>query len=162
MKPSRPSIIIGFAVVAAVVAWSIVRFTYASLPLLPWTAMPTLVVLAFAEAYIGMGTKARIQHRSGARPIEPLVAARLAALGKASSHTAAALGGVALGLTIYLAGSLDKPTPRSDFFVSLGTTIACALLVAAALYLEQACRIPKGPTRAERPDDREWDPSDHA
>jgi hypothetical protein len=162
VNPSRPAVVLGLAIASAVVAWLIVRFTYASLPLLPWTAMPSLLLLALGETYVGLVTRARIQRRPDTKPMDPLVAARLAALAKASSHAAAALGGVAVGFAIYLAPSLDKPTPRTDFYVSLGTFIACALLVAGAWFLEHCCRTPNGPERIERPDDIEWDPTDHA
>jgi hypothetical protein len=48
-------------------------------------------------------------------------------------------------MAIYLLSSLDKPTPRRDFYVSGGTTLAAIVLIAGALILEHACRVPKGP-----------------
>ena len=145
MKPTRLAILAAIVIGAAVFAWLLVRFVYSSLPLLPMTMLPSLLLLALGELYTGMVTRSRIQRRPGTKPIEPLVAARLAALAKASSHAAAVLVGGFAGIAIYLISSLDKPTPRRDFFVSSSTFLAGAALIGAALFLEYACRIPKGP-----------------
>jgi len=145
VKPTRLPVLAVILIVAAVLTWSLVRFLYGSLPLLPWTMVPSLLLLALGELYTAFVTRARIQHRPGTKPIEPLVAARLAALAKASAHGAAALVGVLGGITIYLTSALDKPTPRRDFFVSGGTVLAAIALIVAALVLEHACRVPKGP-----------------
>lgn len=151
MKPTKLAVLAALVVGVAAVTWLVVRFLYSSLPPLPWTMVPSLLLLAVGEAYTAAFTRARIQHKPDTKPIEPLVAARLAALGKASSHAAAVLAGVFAGLAVYLASSLDKDVPRQDFYVSLGTFGASIALVAAALYLEYACRVPKGP---EDEDDR--------
>ncbi|MEV0401745.1 DUF3180 domain-containing protein [Actinoallomurus sp. NPDC050550] len=145
MKPTRIAILAAVLVGVAVVVWAVVRFWYTSLPPLPWTMVPSLLLLALGELYTAFFTRARIQHKPGTKPVEPLVAARLAALGKASSHAAAVLVGGFAGMAVFLASSLDKPTPRRDFFVSGGTALAGIALIGAALFLEYACRVPKGP-----------------
>jgi Protein of unknown function (DUF3180) len=145
VKPTRYTVLAVALIVAAALSWAIVRFLYTSLPLLPWTMLPSLLLLALGELYTAVVTRARIQRRPGTKPVEPLVAARLAALAKASAHAAAALAGVFGGIAIYLASSLDKPTPRRDFWVSGGTTLAALVLIVAALVLEHSCRVPKGP-----------------
>lgn len=145
MKPTRiPAVAVTLIVVAAL-TWALVRFLYSSLPLLPWTMLPSLLLLALGELYTALLTRARIQRRPGTKPIEPLVAARLAALGKASAYAAAVLAGVFGGMAIYLVSSWDKPTPRRDLFVSGGTALSAIVLIVAALLLEHACRVPKGP-----------------
>ncbi|MCW2948105.1 MAG: hypothetical protein JWR24_4822 [Actinoallomurus sp.] len=145
MKPTRLAVIVATVAVVAAVTWAVVRFLYTSLPLLPWTMVPSLLLLALGELYTALVTRARIQRRPDTKPIEPLVAARLAALAKASSHAAAVLAGVFGGIMIYLSSSLEKPTPLRDFFVSGGTVLAAVALIGAALFLEYACRVPKGP-----------------
>jgi hypothetical protein len=145
VKATRYPVLAVALIVAAALSWAIVRFLYTSLPLLPWTMLPSLLLLALGELYTALVTRARIQRRPGTKPVEPLVAARLAALAKASAHAAAVLAGVFGGIAIYLASSLDKPTPRRDFWVSGGTTLAALTLIVAALVLEHSCRVPKGP-----------------
>lgn len=149
MKPSRPGVLLGLAVAVGLVVWLLLRFTYASLPPLPWTAVPTLLLLALGEAFTGFNIRSRINRKPDAKdeikPVEPLVVARMAALGKASAHAATALAGVFGGFAAYLSSAMDKPTPRRDFIVSTGTFVAAVALVAAALFLEYACRVPKDP-----------------
>ena len=78
--------------------------------------------------------------------------ARLAALAKASSLAGAAIGGLAAGFLIYVAGSVDKSSAyRSDTFASGATIVAAGLLVAAALYLEYGCRVPTGRDQRAEP-----------
>jgi hypothetical protein len=145
MKPTRLSVLAAVLIAVAVLAWALVRFWYSSLPLLPWSTVPSLLLLGLGELYAALATRSRIRRRPGTKPIDPLVAARLAALGKASSHAAAVIAGGFAGVAVYLVSSLDKPSPRHDFFVSGGTFLAGMALIAAALFLEYACRVPKGP-----------------
>src|SRR5262249_55931595 len=86
------------------------------------------------------------------RPIAPIAVARMAALAKASSLAASIIAGLAAGFLIYVAGSLDKPAFRSDAYAAGGTFAAAVALVAAALYLENGCRV-RGPDND--PDHRE-------
>jgi hypothetical protein len=145
VKATRPAILIAVIFGVALVTWAVLRFSYVSLPPLPWTAVPTLLLLALGEAFTAVNLRGRIGHKPGTRPVEPLVVARMAALGKASAHAAAALAGVFGGFLLHLAAALDKATPRHDFFVSAGTFVAAVILVGAALFLEYACRVPKSP-----------------
>jgi hypothetical protein len=154
VKATRPALLIGLVVGIGLVTWALLRFTYVSLPPLPWTAVPTLLLLALGEAFTGFNIRGRIQHKPDTKPVEPLLVARMAALAKASSHAAAVLAGVFGGFLAYLAASLDKPTPRHDFFVSGGTFLAAITLVGAALFMEYACRVP-------RDSDEENDPGRH-
>ncbi|TDC81494.1 DUF3180 domain-containing protein [Actinomadura sp. 7K507] len=162
MKPSRPLFLIALVVVVAVITWAVLRSTYMSLPPLPWTAVPTLLLLALGEAFTGVNVLRRLRRKRGEghrpepgrkpppKPLEPMAVARMAALGKASAHSAAVIAGVFAGFAASLASSLDKATPRHDFFVSGGTFLAAAVLVGAAFFLEYACRVPKDPDEEER------------
>jgi hypothetical protein len=149
VKPTRPVVLIVLVVAVGAITWAVLGFTYVSLPPMPWTAVPTLLLLALGEAATGFNVRARIQRKPDTKPVEPLVVVRMAALGKASAHAAAVLVGVFGGFVGYLGSSLDKPTPRSDFFVSVGTFLAALALVGAALFLEYACRVPKRPEEEE-------------
>jgi hypothetical protein len=145
VRATRPAVLATLVTGIALITWAVLRFTYVTLPPLPWTAVPTLLLLALGEAFTGLNVRARIRHEPDTRPVEPLVVARMAALAKASAHAAAVLAGVFGGFLLYLSASLDKTTPRRDFFVSGGTFLAAIVLVAAALFFEYACRVPKGP-----------------
>ncbi|GAA2905888.1 DUF3180 domain-containing protein [Nonomuraea rubra] len=151
MKPTRPAVLVGILVVVALITWAVVSRNYSGLPLMPWTAIPTLLLLALGEAYSGWATKARIARKPGMKPVEPLAVARLAALAKASAYAGAVFGGVFAGFALHTVQLLDRETPRGEFFVATGSFVSCVVLVCAALYLEHACRIPKEPE--ERPRD---------
>ena len=158
MNPTRPGPLLAVAVICAAVAWLTVRQTFANLPPLPWTAVPALLLLTIGEVIAGRNLKARISGRRTGKPLQPIAVARMAALAKASSAAAAALGGLAAGFGIYVAGQLEKDVPRADALAAAGTVLAAAALVAAALYLERCCRAPQPPEDSGSPSgDRQAD-----
>ncbi|KAB8196599.1 DUF3180 family protein [Nonomuraea phyllanthi] len=142
MKPTHPGPLIGIAFVAGVLAWGLIQPIYGKV-FIPWTAIPTMLLLAIGEGYSAWATKARIARKPGTKPVEPLAVARLAALAKASAYAGAAFGGLFAGFAAYTVQMFDRETPRLEFFVAVGSFVACIALVCAALYLEHACRIPK-------------------
>ena len=145
MKPTKAHTLVLTALISAVGMWLVLQQVYTALPPLPWSGVPALGLLAIAEAITGRNVRARLAGRG--TPIPPIAVARIAALAKASSLAAALIGGLAAGFLIYVSGSLDKPAYRSDALVSAATLGAAALLVAAALYLEWGCRVPKSRDR---------------
>jgi len=148
MKPTKVRTLALAALVCAVLAWLLLRLIYASLPPLPWTGVPALVLLAVAEAVSGWNVRARLRGGGGTK-IAPIAVARMAALAKASSLAAALISGLAVGFLVYVLGSLDKPSFRTDAVTASVTLGSAMALMAAALYLEQGCRVPS------RPDDEE-------
>lgn len=144
MTPTRPRTLLLIAVLAGVVTWAVLIAVYASLPPLTWTLVPALLIAAGAEAWTGRDLRARI-HGDTAKPAPPLFVARMVALAKASSQTAALLAGVCAGFMVYLSGMTSAPTPRSDLVDASLSFGASLILLAAALYLEYCCRVPKDP-----------------
>jgi Protein of unknown function (DUF3180) len=147
VKPTRARTLLLVAVLAAAVTWALLIVVYASLPPLTWTGVPALLIAAAAEAWAGWDLRARIQGKRGTRPAPPLFVARIVALAKASSLTAALLAGISAGFMIYLSGMSSAPTPRGDLVDASLSFGACLVLMAAALFLEYCCRVPKDPDR---------------
>ena len=143
MKPTRPRVLALVVVLAAAVTWAVLKGVYASLPPLTWTGVPALLIAAGVEAWAGRDLRARIQGKRGARPAPPLFVARIVALAKASSQTAALLAGICAGFMIYLSGMASAPTPRGDLINASLSFGACLVLMAAALFLEYCCRVPR-------------------
>jgi len=142
MTPTRPRTLVAVAIACALVAWLVIRASFAQAPQLPWTAAPALLLLALAEAITGRNLKARIQGRVDGKPLAPIGVARAAALAKASSLGGAVFAGLAGGALIYALRYTNLPVARHDA-VSTGITLAAAIiLVVAALYLEHCCRAP--------------------
>jgi hypothetical protein len=158
MKPTRTRTLLAVAAVCAAVAWLAVRATFASLPRLPWTTAPLLLLLAFGEWWMGRNLRDRMRDPGSGKPIDAIAVARTAALARASSAAAAAFGGLALGFLIYVGGYLDKAIPRADALVATVTLASAAALAAAALYLEHCCRAPRPPDDADDdlPSARGW------
>jgi hypothetical protein len=140
MTPTRVRTLVIIAAVCAVIAWLLLRQAYSVLPPLPWTGVPALLLLAAAEAWTGRSLRARLRGRG--RPVPPIAVARMAALAKATSLAAAFVGGFAAGFLLYVAPSLDKAAYRADAYASAGTFVSAVILVLAALYLENGCRVP--------------------
>jgi hypothetical protein len=145
MTPTQPRTLVIIGVAVAAVTWALLTAIYSSLPPLTWTLVPALLIAALAEAWFGRDLRARIQRRPGTRPVPALFVARIVALAKASSQTAALLAGVSAGFMIYLAGKASAPTPRGDLVNSSLSFGASLILVAAALFLEYCCRVPGNP-----------------
>jgi Protein of unknown function (DUF3180) len=139
VTPTRVWSLVALGAVCAVASWLGLRVAYSSLPPLPWTGVPALLLLAIAESWSGRNLRARLRGRVGSKPIVPIAVARMAALAKASSLAGALVGGLTAGFLIYVLGSLDKSTPRSDAFAAGCTLASAVLLVLAALYLERGC-----------------------
>jgi hypothetical protein len=149
MKPTKIRTLALTALVSALAVWLLLHLVYASIPALPWTTVPALLLLALAEVVSGRNVRSRLRGSGGTR-IPPIAVARMAALAKASSLAAALIGGLAVGFLVYVLASLDKSAYRSDAVVAGVTLVSAMALVLAALYLEQGCRVP---TRRDDGDD---------
>jgi hypothetical protein len=155
VTPIRPRDLVVTALVVAVVVHLLVRLTYGSLPAFPLSAGLPLAVLGVAEAIAGSALRSRIRDRSGARPVQPLVAARAVLVARASALAGAVMTGVWAGLLAYVA-------PRSgDVAAAAGDTTAAALgvvgalvLIGGGLWLQHCCRTPDDPDGPEDADDR--------
>jgi hypothetical protein len=152
VTPTRARLLVALVVLAAAVGWGAVRlvdaYAASSLPV-PLTAPVVLFLLAGALALWTRGTRARLARAPGTKPMEPIVAARSAALAMAASRTGAIVAGFYLGVAIALVPSWDIPYARQRVLVSLVAVLGAGLVVAAALWLERVCRVP--PDSSEHP-----------
>jgi hypothetical protein len=149
VKPSNPGVLVGLVVVFALATWGVLQELYSEIPTVPWTAIPTLLLLAIGEAYTGWLTRARILRKPDTKPVEPLAVARLAALAKATAYAGAVFGGIFAGFVLRVLNLLDLPKPRQDAIVAGGSFVACVALICAALFLEYCCRVPGKPEDEE-------------
>src|SRR5450755_3959004 len=144
VTPSRSSVLAALAVVAGVLSWLVVHHEYESLPALPVIGPVTLGLLAAFELAYGYSVRSRLRN-PGTRPIEPIFVAKLAVFAKASSHAGAIVAGLYGGFLAYTLNHLGEPRIDADSRAS-GLSVAASLaLVAAALFLEYNCRVPRSP-----------------
>jgi hypothetical protein len=142
MRPTRARELVIAAVAAGVLAYLLLVWTYRSLPQLPRTGPLSVFIVALLEVQTASITRRRLAGRTDTRPITALTVARLAALAKASSLTAAAMAGGWAALLGYTASRTDEFGTAGGDLVTAGLGLGSALsLIAAALLLERVCRV---------------------
>jgi hypothetical protein len=157
VTPTRPTTLLGLAVVAALLAYGLAALDYGAVPQLPGGAPVPLALVAVAELLLAKVVRDRVLRRSARpgrpprRPMHPVQVARAAALAKASSPVGALLLGAYGGLFAWTARRASElAAARDDAVVAGLSALAAALLVGAALLLERACRVPDPPEDASR------------
>lgn len=154
IKPTSAATLLVAGLAAAALMWITISQWYWDVAKLPWLPAVTLAILALAEFILGQQTKARIERKPGRLPVEPLAVARYVALAKASSLAGAIFAGISLALTLWLAIEAQRvDAAAKDLPLAALSAGASLALVAAALWLERACRVPKDPDEKE-PDQR--------
>jgi hypothetical protein len=153
--PTRIRDLIAYAAAVTLITWLAMRQWYGDLPRLRWFVPLSLVLLAIAEVLAANQLRDRIRHRPGALPVQPLVAARMLALAKASAVVGAVMVGIWAGLLVYVVPRLGQLNAAgNDTVVGAIGVVAAVALTAAALWLEYCCRTPAPPDgdRHARPD----------
>lgn len=146
MKFTRIRDLFGIALVAALLTAIVLRLAYADLPTLPRLAGVTFGVLAVVEAILAWQLRNRITGKPGARPVQPLTAARAVALAKASSLVGAFMAGVWAGVVVTVLPLVAvSPAAGADQTTAFIGLVGSAALVAAALWLEHCCKTPDPP-----------------
>jgi hypothetical protein len=144
MRPTRRRDLATAALFAVVIAYVVTRHSYSDLPSPTVYSLAWLAVLIIAEAYVALVTRSRLAGRHGTRPINPLVAARIAALAKASSLVGALALGLYAGFFGWVIQLESTAATRDTRTAAIGVGLS-ALLVATAMFLEHVCRVPHDP-----------------
>lgn len=147
MRPTSQRVLLVVGVLCAVASWAVLQAIYNRLPPLAWTGVPAVLIAAGIEAWAGRDLKLRINGHEGYKPAPPMFVARIVVLAKASAYAASVLAGISFGFVIYLLRVLQAPTPRADMLTAAVTFVSSLILLTAALYLENACRVPKDDDR---------------
>ena len=144
MNPTRLRLLVGVAVVVGVLTWAVLTVLDAwrgGFPAIGWPTPATVAVLDVALAATVLAIRPRLLRRPGAKPLNPLLAARFAALALACSRVGAALVGGYTGFAVALVGVLDTSYGRERAIYAGLTVVASLVLVVLALVLERACRV---------------------
>ena len=163
MKPTRIVPLLLLGAIGLAIGWVAVhiveRFGGRILSV-PWAAAIGLVLLAGAVLIWALVSRPRLidpvrdrtgQRLSPAAPgstrpprtprMNPLVAARTAALAMAASRTGAVIGGFYLGIALALIPVIGSPTGSESVSTSALSVVACVVLVVSAVWLESMCRL---------------------
>ncbi|WP_105567757.1 DUF3180 domain-containing protein [Microbacterium halophytorum] len=109
-----------------------------------------LVVLGGACIALAWPIRKSVKDAKAPR-VDPFRALRVAVLAKASSLVGALVGGVCAGLLVFLASRPVVP-PVGSMTAIIAAVGASAALVAAALFAEYMCTLPKDPDDRDQPD----------
>ena len=155
MTPVRRRDLLVIAAGVALVVWLLVRRSYGDLPALSWWQPLPLGLLAVAEALAARALAERFADRrrrrsepgrrpvSTARPVDPLLAARLVVLAQASAYVGAVFTGVWAGVLLHTLPALGRLTAaRGDSVTGVLGVLLAAALTGAALWLEHVCKVP--------------------
>ncbi|MFJ7947337.1 DUF3180 domain-containing protein [Streptomyces sp. NPDC096354] len=148
MRQLRLGVLAGIFVAAGVLSWGGARLwdSLDTLPSVPLAAPVVLAVIAVILLATALSIRARLraqrERRSGAKGVEPLMAARAVVFGQASALVVSLVAGLYGGVGVFLLGSLDVPARRDQAIYAGLAVLAGIGVVAAALFLERVCKLP--------------------
>lgn len=149
MGPTSLATLAVAGLAAAALAWLLISGFYGDFPSLSFLPAAILLALTVLEGFLAVNTKARIERRPGHDPVDPLAAARYVVLAKASSLAGAIFAGFYAGVLVWLLVERTRAEATSaishDIPRAIAGLVASLALVAAALWLERSCRVPKRP-----------------
>jgi len=157
MTPVRHRDLLVLAAAVAFATWLVVRAGYGALAGFHWWLPLPLLLLAVVEA-MGARTlhvrlaadreRRRAPGRSpatAARPVEPMLIARLAVLAQASAWVGAVIAGLWAGVLLHTVPALGRlAAAREDTVAGVVGVLVAAALTLAALWLEHECKVPPG------------------
>ena len=155
MRPTRVGTLVALLVGAAAASWGVLRIAEsrgAILPRLPWTAPFGIALIGVVVLVSAIALRSRLRGSPGTTPPQPIGVARMAVLGKASSHVGPLLGGMYGGYALILLPDLDIEGRRERALVAVVAVFAALFLTAAGLVMERICRVrPPGDDTAGPP-----------
>lgn len=151
MTPARLRTVLVTALVIGVGAWAVLDAREASggtAPPVPWTAAVAVALLAIAVLVSGLEVRRWVAGRRE-RPMDPLVAARVAVLAKAAAYSGGALVGWYLAQAVVVLPDVVGER-RTRLLLALVSALVSAGLGAAGLVAQRWCQRP--------PDESDGDP----
>jgi hypothetical protein len=150
MRPTSGSTLVVAGLVMAALSWLAISRFYGDFPTIPMLPGLTLLALAALEFAAAVNTKSRIDRRPGTERVDPLLVARYLVLAKASALAAALFTGLYAGLAVWLVTEQGRlARAEEDLTPAVVGLVGGAALVAAALALERACRVPEPPPSSD-------------
>ena len=153
LQPTPLRLLAGTAALSAAAAWCLLALLEADdvdALSASWLAVPLTLPFVLVLLAVGLGVSARAWRRrldgaEGARPVDPLAAARMVAAAKSSALVGALVGGAYAGYALFLLpGGGDSELRADRLPLAAATALAALAAVGAALLLERVLRVPPG------------------
>jgi len=145
LQKTKVSLLVAVCALSVAIGWSIAKLWPA------WTstqfAVPALTpivlwgLFAFLLAWTLM-VRANLKKVAQANKLDPLVAARSAALALSSSRAGSIAAGFYSGVLLLNVLTLDTPASRRCVLITSVTVVAALLVIMIGLWLERLCRLP--------------------
>lgn len=142
MNRTRPGLLVVLVLGVALVVLLVVRLADVQLPPVPWSLPAALAVVDLGVLVAALSFRRRLRGLPGAKPYDPLHAARMVVLAKACSHAGAVLAGAYGGLALALLLVSSSDARRQDALFAGLAGLAALGLVAVGLLLERFCQLP--------------------
>lgn len=142
MTPTRRGVLVALGVGAFFAVFALLLLGSVSLPAVPWTLPVALGALAGGMLVAAFSFRRRLRGEPGAKPYDPLHAARMVVLAKACAHAGAVLVGGYAAVAVALVVQFDSPARRLDALVCALSALAALAVLAVGLLLERFCRVP--------------------
>jgi len=136
-------------VIAGVLSWAGARLwnSVGTLPSVPLAAPIVLALIAVVLLATALSLRSRLkaqrERRTGAKGVDPLMAARAVVFGQASALVAALVSGMYGGTGAFLLELLDIPARRDQAVYAGFSVVAGIGVIAAAFFLERVCKLPE-------------------
>jgi hypothetical protein len=152
MTPARLRTVVLLAAAVGVGAWAVLDAREASggaVPPVPWTAAVAVGLLAVAVLVSGLEVRRWVAGRRE-RPMDPLVAARVAVFAKAAAYAGGALVGWYLAQAVVVLPDVVGER-RTRLLLALVSAVGSGLLAAAGLVAQRWCRRPPDESDGDDP-----------
>ncbi|HET7326691.1 MAG TPA: DUF3180 domain-containing protein [Nocardioidaceae bacterium] len=146
LHPTRLRTLFAVAAAGLVLGWfgvPLLRQTAGSVPAVPWTSVGTLMFAAAVLGGMAWQTWWRLQRNR--RWMDPQRAVNFLVLAKASIVVGALVAGGYTGYGLHYVDDLAYDAPAQRALRSGLAVVAGVLIVAAASWLERACKVPESP-----------------
>lgn len=158
MERTRPGTLAAVATVALVATVLVLRWLQGEGVIVARVPIVIVLLSAFAVIVAVLGWRVR-RFVAGIVSMEPVAAARVAALAMTAAYVGAIGVGVGLGQVGAVIDQVGAPAARADALVGGGTAVAGLVCVIAGLLAQLWCRVPDDDDR-DRDRDGRRDPRD--
>lgn len=152
LKPTRWQTLVAIGTLAATFGWSLSHLWVAWFGvnlIITWLVPLAMSLLAISLTAWTLMFRQRLEPSQAVSRIDPIVAARTAALALAASRVGSLSAGFYLGVLFTNALNFDSAPAAERVKLCAMTVAASVMTIVVALWLERMCRLPEPPASAD-------------